>query len=71
MGGGVVISKYLVVSTQYSVKSIQYFGPRYRLGALYAGYGGYQVGLNAERIRHGIQNRWHMAHWGENNLVFK
>lgn len=33
-------------------------GPRYRLGALYAGYQGYQVGVNSEWIRHGIQNRW-------------
>ncbi|MFT6844686.1 MAG: hypothetical protein ACJAUV_000868, partial [Flavobacteriales bacterium] len=33
-------------------------GPRYRLGAAYFGYQGYQAGLNAERIRHGIQNRF-------------
>lgn len=32
-------------------------GPQYRLGAVYVGYRGYQVGGNSQRISHAVQGR--------------
>ncbi|WP_312769846.1 polymorphic toxin type 23 domain-containing protein [Epilithonimonas sp.] len=39
---------------------VKEFGPRYRFGGLYAGWGNYRFGVNSEHVRHAIQD--HFAH---------